>query len=335
MKYKGITYDVGTEYSPGLITRDNLIPDEVNVDMDAIKNKLHCNSVRIYGKEPERLLLATEVALQYGIDVWLSPRLIDGNPEDTLSYLHGIAVQFELLRQKFTGREMVFIVAGEATIDTKGFVKGNSISERTSNLLTPLFFFKNAIGLKPSYQKTFNMFLKEAAADIRRVFKGSLTYCSGMWEKADWSDFDYVSMNLYWASFNKSIFDTILKKLNSIGKQVIISEFGCCSYEGAYNKGPTGHSVLDLSKKPPVFKEKCIRSEKVQADYILDLLKRFDNQNITGSFVFDFFSPKLIHSSDPEKDFDMAGYSVTRSIGNGLWEPKESFHRIGDYYRDH
>jgi hypothetical protein len=48
MKYKGVTYDVGTEYTLNSLTRE--IPDEavVKSDMAAIKNMLNCNSVRIW-----------------------------------------------------------------------------------------------------------------------------------------------------------------------------------------------------------------------------------------------------------------------------------------------
>ena len=39
MYYKGISYDIGTEYLPNILTRDNLNEDMVSTDMDAIKNK--------------------------------------------------------------------------------------------------------------------------------------------------------------------------------------------------------------------------------------------------------------------------------------------------------
>src|SRR6266511_2175864 len=109
MKYKGITYDIGTEYSPNILTRDNLNEDIVKSDMFAIKNKLNCNSIRIYGKESERLILAAEIALQHGLNVWLSPRLINENIENTLHYLKNIAEEFELLKQKYASQELVFI----------------------------------------------------------------------------------------------------------------------------------------------------------------------------------------------------------------------------------
>jgi hypothetical protein len=333
MKYKGITYDIGTEYIPGIFTRDTLDEGRVERDMDAIRNQLNCNSVRIYGKEPGRLILASDTALKYDLDVWLSPRLIDGDIENTLTYLKDIATDFELLKKKYPTRELVFIIGGEMTTDMSSFVFGDSILERIANLLKPAFFIKNSLGIESGYQKSFDNFLKEAVSLVRKEFSGKVTYASAMWEKVDWSDFDFVSMNLYKASFNESSHNKTLKKLFSKRKPVIITEFGCGSYTGADRKGPTGYSVLDFSKIPPVFKEKCVRNEKIQAEYIIDLLKTYDNEKVAGTFVFDFYTERFAYSTNPENDYDMVSSSVTKALGKNGWEPKESFYRIAEYYK--
>jgi hypothetical protein len=334
MKYKGITYDIGTEYTPGIFTRDNLNEIVVRSDMDAIKNKLNCNSIRIYGKEQEKLLVAAEIALQFGLNVWLSPRLINENKENTLSYLKSIATEFELLNAKYPDQELVFIVGGEISIDMNCFLPGETINERITNLVKPSFFIKNMLGFKPKYQKSFDQFLKDAVAVVKGAFSGKVTYASAMWEKVDWSDFDFMSVNYYKASFNKSFYNQKLKKMVSGGKPVVITEFGCCSYNGADSKGPTGYSVLDFSKTPPAFKEKCIRNEKVQADYLFDLLQKYDKEKVTGAFIFDFYSQKHTHSTDPGNDYDMASFGITKSLANNGWEPKESFYKIANYYKD-
>jgi hypothetical protein len=334
MKYKGITYDIGTEYKTNILTRDDLDETVIKSDMDVIKNKLNCNPVRIYGKEPKNLIHAAEIALEYGLNVWLSPRLINGNTGNTLSYLKSVAKESELLRVKHPARELVFIIGGELTIDMNCFVPGETIQARIANLTKPLFFIKKALGFKPEYQKSFNRFLRDAVTTVKKEFSGKVTYASAMWEKVDWSDFDFISMNLYKASFNKSFYNRELKKLVSKGKPVVITEFGCCCYDGADLRGPAGYSVLDASKTPPVFKEKCVRNEKVQADYIIDLLQTYDREKVTGAFIFDFYSQKLTYSSNPGNDYDMASFSITKSLGNNIREPKESFFRIAEYYRD-
>jgi len=66
--------------------------------MDVIKNKLSCNSVRIYGKDVHLLIKSSELALQSGLNVWISPRLINENEPNTLQHLNEIALEFESLK---------------------------------------------------------------------------------------------------------------------------------------------------------------------------------------------------------------------------------------------
>jgi len=332
MKDKGVTYDVGTEYTPNNFSRVNFDSATVNADMKAIKNDLHCNAVRIYGKELDRLLLASASALENGLNVWLSPRLIDGTIEETLVYIKEVANQFQSLKEKFPNREMVFIIGGEVTIDTKGFIKGNTIHERIKILSKPLFIIKNVFGIKPAFQKSFDEFLRKAAAIVRSEFSGRVTYAGGMWESVDWSMLDILSINLYKASFNKSFFDSKLKKLVSSGMPVAITEFGCCTFEGADKMGPTGYFVIDYSTTPPVFKQKCVRNENVQAEYILDLLNAYNAAGVISAFVFDFYSEGFLHDSNPDLDFDKASFSITKHTYQSNWEPKLAFTKIGDFF---
>lgn len=335
MKNKGVTYDVGTEYTPNIFSRVNLNAEIVNTDMKAIKNDLHCNSVKIYGKDVDRLLLASTAALENGLNVWLSPRLINGTVEETLEYLKDVARGSQQLKEKFPSQEVVFVVAGEATIDAKGFIEGNTIHERIGYLMKPIFFIKNALGIKPAFQKSFNEFLKKSVAIVRNEFSGKVTYASAMWENVDWSIFDILSVNLYKASFNQSYFDRKLKKLVSSGKPVAITEFGCCPFVGADQMGPTGYFILDFSVNPPVFKEPCIRSEEVQSKYIVDLLNKYESAGVMSTFVFDFYSEGFCHDLNPERDFDKASFSITKHACQSKWEPKLAFTEIGNYYAHH
>src|SRR6185437_9620250 len=116
------------------------------------------------------------------------------------------------------------------------------------------------------------------------------------WEIVDWTNFDFVSVNLYKASFNKSFFTKAIRKMKSKGKPLAITEFGCCTYTGADKKGPTGYTVLDTTTEPPTFKEKCQRDEQTQADYISDLLQTFEKEKVDATFIFDFYSQKLTYS---------------------------------------
>jgi hypothetical protein len=332
MKYKGITYDTGTEYSPGNFTVGDLTAERLESDFYAIKNDLNCNAVRIYGKRIDRLSRAAEVALKHGLNVWLSPRLIDADAAETLRYLKEAAIAGQLLANKHPAREIVFIVAGEATIDIAGFVEGAHLYQRIKNLTKPLFFLKNALGIRPPFQKKFNQFLDDAARVVKNNFSGKITYACAMWERVDWTLFDFVCMNLYKASFNASSFNKTLNALFSNQKPVVITEFGCCAYNGADKKGPTGYFVLNTAVNPPVFNEPCTRNEKVQSDYITGLLKTYDEFLVEGAFVFDFHTPGVLHNSDPAKDYDMASFSIVKTIEDGNWQPKQSFYALAEYY---
>jgi hypothetical protein len=332
MKDKGVTYDVGTEYTPNCFSRVNFNAVTVDADMRAIKNDLHCNAVRIFGKDIGRLMMASTAALENGLNIWLSPRLINGAIEETYAHIKEAASQFQLLKQKFQNREMVFIIGGEMTIDTRGFIKGDTIHERIKYLAKPSFFIKNALGIKPSFQKSFTEFLRKSAAIAKKEFSGKVTYASGMWENVDWSIFDILSVNLYKASFNKSFFDAKLKKLVSSKMPVAITEFGCCAFEGADQMGPTGYFVVDYTTTPPSFRQKCVRSENVQAKYILDLLNKYKAAGVASTFVFDFYCEGFIHNSNPDLDFDMASFGITKHADQREWEPKMAFAEIGNFY---
>ena len=141
------------------------------------------------------------------MNVWLSPRLINENIDNTLSYLKSVAIEFEKIKLNYPTQELVFIIGGELSLDMNCFMEGNTIYERIKNLAKPLFFIKGALGIKPKCQKSFDQFLKNAVSVVRKEFAGKVTYECAMWEKLDWSDFDFVSMNLYKASFNKTFYN--------------------------------------------------------------------------------------------------------------------------------
>ena len=80
--------------------------------------------------------------------------------------------------------------------------------------------------------------------------------------------------------------------------------------------------------------KKCVRREKVQADYVIDLLRTYDNEKATGTFIFDFYPQRFTHNNNRDNDYDMASSSITKSIGGITREPKELCHMIADYYKE-
>jgi hypothetical protein len=114
---RGVCYDVGTVYS-GLLyrvaTRPRFDPELTRRELEIIKTELHCNAVRIVGRDVGRLMQATEAALNLGLEVWLSPALYEKSPEQTLRYYLTVATAAEELR-----RRLVAGASDEARTETR------------------------------------------------------------------------------------------------------------------------------------------------------------------------------------------------------------------------
>lgn len=316
MKVKGINYDVGTEYVPGNFSRITFTKREISREIRLIKQKLHCNAIRIYGSSIDRLLEATEIALQNGLEVWLSHRFIDKDIKETILLTKKLAKEVEKFRSK---GKIIFLVGNELTLDTKGFVPGNTYLKRTINFR----FFK------PSSRR-LNLFLFELVKAVKEQFRGEISYAAGSWEKVEWKLFDYVAVNLYRAKWNKGVYENILRNLKTIGKRVVITEFGCCSFKGAADLGPEGFRIVDWKRKE--IKGKYRRSEKEQANYIRELLELYEKENLYGAFVYTFIEQHYIYSKNPKKDLDRASFGIMKIYSNGRIEPKKAFFTISKIY---
>lgn len=169
------------------------------------------------------------------------------------------------------------------------------------------------------------------------------TYASGPWEDVDWALFDIVGIDYYREANNKKSYQEKLREYFKYGKPVVILEFGCCTYNGAEDKGGYGWAIVDRSKKPYQLKGDYVRNESVQANYITELLDIFKKEKIEGAFVFTFESFTYPYDENSLFDLDMASYSVVKTFkeGNGKtypdmsWEPKESFTALARYFTTH
>ncbi len=126
MNRKGICYDVGSFM--WMNWRPDYDPKTVQRELAIIKDDLHCNSVRICGRNLDRLLYASESGLGLGLEVWLSPLMWDKGPDETLSYVTDAASRAEPLNRRWPDR-LVFSVGSELTL----FMQGSSL-EGTSPL---------------------------------------------------------------------------------------------------------------------------------------------------------------------------------------------------------
>ena len=334
MKRKGVCYDVG-RVMMGEHWRPTFDPHLVHRELEIIKQDLHCNAVRICGLDLDRLMTATEDALKQGLEVWFSPEMWDKSQEETLDYLVKAAAAVEQLRSDFP-QHLVLSIGSELTLFMQGIVEGTNFMERMGH---PAFWEQIKAG---AHNKPLNAFLARANEAVRQVFHGNVTYMSVPLETIDWSLFDFVGVDMYRETRIKDAFGEIIKRYFAHNKPVIIGEFGCCTYQGAEDAGGRGWAIVDPDN-PLQLNGDYVRDEGVQARELTDVLSILDDIGVDGAFVFTFVTPTFPYHEDPKYDLDMASYSLVKSYADKhgvtypdmLWEPKESFKAVAEYYANH
>jgi len=305
--------------------RPKFDPEQVNRELEIIKNDLHCNAVRICGLDLKRLEIAAADALAQGLEVWLSPEMWDRSQEETLRYLCEAAEAAERLRLRFSGK-VIFSVGSELTLFMQGIVGGENFMQRMSN---PNFWENIKAG---KHNQQLNVFLSRACNLVRGIFKGEVTYFSVPLEKVDWEPFDFVGVDLYRDVRIKNAFDKIAKSYVAFNKPVMIGEFGCCTYRGADLLGGNGFIVAfgmmndymggkievpapfgEMLKVIPKVDGHYVRDEGVQAKEIIEELSIFDSAGVEGAFVFTFVSPTSAYNPDPRFDLDLGSFSLVKS----------------------
>jgi hypothetical protein len=333
MRLRGINYDVGTRYGQ-IMTRPEFDRAVARRDLGVIKNDLHCNAVRISGEDPGRLTTAARDALQQGLEVWLSPLLHDKDEQETLESTVACAAAAEKLRQRWP--RLVFVLGCELTVFMPGLLAAGA-GNVLDRLASPGFREQLRAG---QHNKPLNDFLARANAAVRAVFHGQVSYASAPVEAVDWALFDFVCLDYYPAQADP----LAQQPYFAHGKPVVITETGCCTYQGAEDKGGMGWSVIDQHSIPVrELDGNYTRDESLQARTLTASLARLDNAGVDGCFVYTFIIPALTHSEDPRKDLDMASYGLVKSLASGQgttypgtpWEPKESFTAVADYFALH
>ncbi|MCP2340266.1 hypothetical protein [Actinomadura rupiterrae] len=315
---RGVNYDTEREvWKPAFVRRE----------IRAIRRDLHCNAVILLGSDLARLELAARYASEQGMFVWFEPRQFDRDARRTLEFLRATAVMAERLRRRRPG--VGISVGCELTIFMDGLVPGENYKERAANLGTPA---------GKGYNERLNAFLVRAHETVRPLFKGNLTYTSGVWEQVDWRKFDVVGVDLYRDASNEATYRRDVRALHRFGKPVVITEFGCCTYRGAEKRGGDGFDIVDWDAIPPSIPKGYVRDEHVQARYITECLDIFESEGMYGAFVYDFIEPDSPHvPSDPPHDLDTAGFSlVTVSTDypkTGNFTPKQSFQALAHRFR--
>src|SRR5262249_22239084 len=122
-------------------------------------------------------------------------------------------------------------------------------------------------------------------------------------------------------------------------RPVAVTEFGCCTYRGAPDRGALGWTIIDRKAQPPRLTEDVVRDEQVQADELVETLEILDAAGVDGAFWFTFASFEYPYHVDGRLDLDRASYGVVKILDGATgttypdlpWEPKRSFQALGAY----
>ena len=355
MKRKGVSYDVGSVM--GFNWRPSFKPEQVRRELQIVKDDLNCNAVRISGYDITRLTIAAQNAVEQGLEVWFYPTMWDRSPEETLHYIVRAAKAAEGVRQ-LGKNQVVFVVGGELTLFMRGILEGGSFGARLAN---PSLSAKVKAG---EHNKPLNDFLTRANEAVRSVFHGKVTYASLVWEKVDWSLFDFVGVDHYRATRMADQYVPMLEPSFKHGKPVVVTEFGYATTRGGIGDVGLLRSTAGLEEsiingksqylhyKLPVLGRLVrprlngdhVRNEAWQAEELVETLGILDAVKVDGAFISTFLSQITPYNDKPKYDLDMASSSLVKYYEGGRmgttypdlpWEPKESFRAVAAYFANH
>lgn len=340
-KSRGINYEVGLKFHPEHKVDYEAISREIEHDLEDIK-EMGCNSVRIYGDNPDNLLLAAKTALEKGLKVWLSPYLINGQEQNTTDLLLNIAEQAEVLRQEH-GDNIKLVIGNELMLTSRIAFEEEQYVDRIARFkkFKALEMAKKYLRLialdkvlpdTEQYKERVRQFAKSLVSQAREKFYGKMTYASLPDEDIDWSDFDIVGVNLYEDASNKASYAKELERYKSHGKPVAITEFGTAPYKGAGYLGGAAHLAIDWQRghlKRGLGFIPVIRDEKAQADYLEKLIKMYEKHEIDAHFIFEYINWNTPHTpDDPKRNLSTGSFGLVHKTPEGEKIRSEAYHRV-------
>ncbi len=326
MRGKGINYDTGFSLG-GTNSRDHFDAGIVRREMHVIAAELHCTAVRISGDQPERLSIGGEAAAAAGPEVWFA-RFRCALTTDQLAPLSAdCADRAGHLRR--AGARVVLVAECELTLFAVGFLPGGTVCERIDVLASGGQDLHAAFAALPSRLSGFPAATADAA---RSRFAGPLTYVSGMWEPVRLAPVRQRCRGCP-PGRRPGTFRSQLRKQRRHGKPLAVTEFGCCSYPGAGERGDMGWAIIDTSADPRRLDGDYLRDEAEQVRYLDELHVIFATEDVDLAFCFTSAGYSHLHDADPRRDLDMASYGLVKMLPGGPgtgyhglgWEPKLAF----------
>jgi hypothetical protein len=301
----GIHYDTGF-FPGGRSSRTSFDAEQVALDMKAIAGDLNCAAVRIVGGDLDRLTVAAGLAAAEGLEVWFSPMPCELDSDEMLAVFDDSAARAEALRRQSAGK-VVLVLGCEVSLFGRGVLPGADAYARIARLSAP---GPELFAEYPAIVRRLNAFLSRAAETARAKFAGPLTYASGPWEQIDWTAFDIVGVDAYRDRGNASTFDRQLDELFVHGKPVAVTEFGCCTYRGAAERGGNGWAIVTGHGENQRLDGDYVRDESEQVAYLRELLEIYQRHGVDIAFWFTFASWNRPHRRHPREDMDLASFGV-------------------------
>ncbi|MEU7024090.1 hypothetical protein ABZ990_26010 [Streptomyces sp. NPDC046203] len=306
MRARGINYDTG--FLPGReLSRTAFTPRAVRHDMAVIARELHCDAVRVSGREPERLSIAARCAAEAGLEVWFAPFPVDLPEDDLLPFFAECARRAETVRR--SGAEVVFVAGCEMSAFCRGFLPGDTYGDRLRTMASADLEWWRGLG---PVRERLDSLLARVVATVRAHFGGRVTYAAAPWESVDWTPFDLVGVDTYRSAHNADTFRSEIRAHLAHGKPVAVTEYGTCAYRGAAERGGAAYQVPDGA----------VRDEDEQVRHLNELLDVFEEEGVDTALWFTFAG----YSRPGEAD--LGSYGVVRVHDEAHWEPKKVFHAM-------
>lgn len=306
---------------------DEVSTDTALDDLYAIRTRLNCTAVILIGMDIAGMIAAGRYALEIGLDVWLEPHPVNMTHRKVVRNLEATAVAAEELRRLYPGRVML-VVGCEFSVHLNAGLPGGAEAIRLMMIKWRRYFRRRI-------NRIVNKLLARLVIAARTHFAGPITYAAASWESVRWADFDFAGVNLYRTKNNGLVFEQLLLgRLRSAGKPLVITEFGCGCHVGGAQRGPGSFKIVSWWGRHPRIKQGNIRSERVQAAYLSDLIDVWDRNGVHGCFVYTFALRDYPHRADPHRDLDMASFGLVKVSADDVaqWEPKEAFHDVARIY---
>jgi hypothetical protein len=322
LTFRGVSYDVGTADVDGVLSRLRWHHPQIASELATIRHGLHGNTVTLLGSHLGRFAETGTLALQGGLHAVIQPRLFDHPQSEIMAQLEDAARLAERLRREHPKPGVTLAVGCEHILFTPGIVPGADLWERAA-------YLEKHPEEYPAIVRRLNEFLGRQVELARRHFRGPLTYGAAVGlEQVDWRPFDIVGLDYYQSHPTADGHRQALAPYRRWNKPIWILEFGCCTFEGADADAGMGWNIFDTSKEPPEIPAEVVRSERTQAAHLTRTLAAFETLDLYGASVYTFVSPDLPHSRPKKYDYDIAAYSLLKSIRASRFDEESPYYTL-------